>query len=549
MESLPDEVIVWLFEEYLKPSEVVTCRSVCKRFRFLVDHLVNLKELSILGDRETFLNALSLWDSDGVESPWKNNSVILLHDKRTKWDEPKFFPDWPFKIPFARLKVLQVAIELELTRSLVCALNELDKLEKLVLSTVKILAKHRTPCLSLPSLKVLSISGLDIEKKLKMSMLQRKIERLVKQNKLKLIVTSKIETLFCSQPHLIELTCPEYLIFLESWSGLANIDLSPFKNLRTLKYSVCFEPNRNILDCLEHLEEVHVLDSNYVSDEAHRAFVDHLMNRKSALGRSNVRIFFYNILLTKPFEVYQFQSNDRENIQIAHYRDLANQVGSRRWCRYNYLIQALDSQTAILRMNGIALNEHGFPVCFFEKFPNIREIVQRCVSSETPFDEARFIWFVKQCRNVYHIQFQLDLCPSQYILDQLPDACGSLHALEFLHHSREIREEQRSEPDYAPLRRLKNLWGLTFCTQHLSEQLVEQLMGMIEDLQYLVQVTLHIVRNQKMIMNISKVAGLYKLDIEHFDEERNTYDRKSPYRQNNLTREVLAELLANQIER
>ena len=54
MESLPDEVIVWLFEEYLRPSEVITCRSVCKRFRFLVDHLVNFKELTILGDLGTF---------------------------------------------------------------------------------------------------------------------------------------------------------------------------------------------------------------------------------------------------------------------------------------------------------------------------------------------------------------------------------------------------------------------------------------------------------------------------------------------------------------
>ena len=553
MDSLPDEVIVWMFEEYLKPSEVIICRSVCKRFRFLVDHLVNFKELNLLGDSGTFWCALRLLRSNAVESPLKN--VICLHDKRIKWDKPIFFPGSPFKIPFARLKVLQVGIQLNLSRSLVGALNELDKLETLVLTIVKIQSKNRTPCLSLPNLKVLSIDDLDIEKKLKMSMLRRKIEKLAKQNKLKLIVTSKIETLFCSSPHFIQLTCPECLTHLESWSDLANIDLPSFKNLRTLKCPILHESNWNILDDLEHLEEIHLRRFN-VTDEDCGQFVDHLMNRRAALGRSNVRIFFHNVSLTKPFKEYQFQRGYKGEglpMQITHYRDLPDQGADTKWFSYDSVIRVLDDQAANLRMNGIALNEHGFPTCFFEKFPNIRSITQRHdpdsqLSNEAPFDEARFIWFVKQCRNLYDIQLDVDLCPSQYILDQLPDACGSLQVLTFLHHFRETGE-RRSEPDYAPLRRLKNLWGLTFCTQHLSEQLVEQLMGMIEDLQYLVQVTLKTVPKRMIQMKILKIAGLYLLDIEDFDDERNTWDHRNSYPREKLTLEALSELLANQIER
>ena len=475
-------------------------------------------------------------------------NIIRLHDTSTLWKEPEFFPESPFKFPFTRLKVLQIGVQVNLHRPLLCALKDLDKLEKLVLTTVKILHKYPVACLSLPSLKVLSINDLDLEKRFKLMIAGKKpAKKLLVLKYTKLIVKAKIETLFCSSLHLIKLIYPEYLTHLEADSDLANIDLSSFKNLRTLKYLALPKSNRNILEGLEHLEEVHLLNSN-APNELAGSLIDHLMNRRVALGRPNVQIFFHKIPLTKPFKEYGFPSDytGEERMQISHYRDLPNRVDEK-VCQYNWLIRALDGQASNLRMNGISLNEHGFPTCFFEKFPNIREIVQRCVSSETPFDEARFIWFVKQCRNVYRIRFHVDLCPSQYILDQLPDACGSLQALVFLHHFGETGEERRSEPNYAPLRRLKNLWGLEFSTQHLSEQLVEQLMGMIEDLQYLVQVTLHIVGNGRKKLVISKVARLYELYIGDF--KRGFYDPRDSYPQKSLTRDALAELLTNQNER
>ena len=283
MESLPDEVIVLILKEYLYPSEVLTCRSVCKRFKFLVDHLINFKELTILSDLPSLPWGLRLWRSNAVDRPVKN--IIRLHEL---YGKTKFFPDSRFKIPFsASLKVLQVGVELELSEFMIYALNDLDELEKLVLMGLKFSAKFKHPWLSLQMLKMLSIADLS------------------KKNQSKLFVTSQIETLFCSQLHLIELNRPEYLTRLETWSPLTTTDLSSFKNLRTLKYVASSESNRNILESLKHLEEIHLRFqlSNTIFDVL-SGLIDHLMNQKSVLGRPNVRIYLLDISLIKPYKEY-----------------------------------------------------------------------------------------------------------------------------------------------------------------------------------------------------------------------------------------------------
>ena len=135
MESLPDELIVMILKEYLHPGEVVTCRSVSKRFLFLIDNCINFKELVFLSDVSTLSDIshqASCSISNAVQRPMKN----MIRLQWNKYGCYKVFPEAPFKILFYSLKYLEFGFRSILTKFLLDALNELTLLEKLIFNEV-----------------------------------------------------------------------------------------------------------------------------------------------------------------------------------------------------------------------------------------------------------------------------------------------------------------------------------------------------------------------------------------------------------------------------
>ena len=351
-----------------------------------------------------------------------------------------------------------------------------------------------------------------------------------KQNKpINLFVYSKIEQLFYPEKYYeIQLNYPECVSHLEAYNITDH--LLQLKNLRTLRCQWIAEPTlESLFESFKHLEKISVGFVPIFDDKIGR-FVNRLMNQRAIRGRSNVKIYYLDILLTKPLNEYQiFREHQKgellnfENMRITHYQHLEEQVMNATGIRYNRLINALYNQKNDLQSKGIRLNEHGFPVCFFKKFQNIRQIIEA-----EPINEAQFAWFLSQCKSL--CDFLQKCNTSQFIIDQL-SARNSLQSLQL---------STKVDLDFRPLRRLKNLWRLTLYT-NINPELISLVLVMFKEFRYLL--IIHVVDDKKSI-SIEKNAGLYCLNERYYNGEKRIFMPRGKIENiENLTYEALVELL------
>lgn len=441
MDTLPDELIVQILKDHLAPRDLATCRLISKRFKFLAENYVNLKELIINPPWR-------LYDLR-IDLPYVSSEPV---NYRNLIELPRFSlsPDSSFQILFANLKALELFVECKglfcethqefrdrflVSRSTLNALNRLDKLERLVLTFE---AKgHNLPTFTMPSLKIFSLEleeldDLDKNGSRRKRPFDARPARIIRLTK----VCSKIERLHlnCSRfsRRRVRLKHPGKLTYLQiSELRCLDNDLFAFKNLRTLKFKLeSFEPLPNhLLEALKKLKEIFLLCDYVIGDFGERdtkirEFVNGLLVQRSASQRPEVNIYFNDILLTRQIEENdQFARNRRTStgqrnslieVQIEHYRSLAD--GRSPDCKsiiYERLTAALEDQMVNFQRDGV-LNEHHFPTWFFERFQTIQLITVNEIENE-----SRFIWFVRQCRNLIHLRFET-CCLTQPILDQLP---------------------------------------------------------------------------------------------------------------------------------
>ena len=523
MESLPDELIVLILMEYLYPSEVVTCRLVSKRFLFLVDNCVNYKELTIFCQHSDVSVQAYGDNMNALERPTRK--MIRLQSDR--YGRGRIFPEAPFRIPFCNLKFLGLDLSFYLTKFVMNALNELATVEKLACFQATISKEPSEQLvLRMPNLKVLSFHQLSC------FTIGRPNERF------KLIVDSKIEQLFYPfLPDQIQLNHPECISFLQTHHVTA--EFLSLKNLRNLRCKIISEQMLpNLLESFKHLEKIFVNYGRCFAIDNDLIF-NCLMNQRALLGRSNVKIYFLAILLTKPFEEYPFECNFRhfkgkdllneESMHFAHYQHLEDRLMHRTHINYWSFVSALNDQMLCLQSNRVAFNEHGFPVDFFEKFQNIRELEVYERDNEITNNEARFAWFLSQCKSLRTI-FVL-ISPSQFIIDRVSE-CSSLQRLLFTGIAL-----KGDDLDYWPLLRLKNLWQLEVRTNINQTRML--VVAMLKELRYLMKIR---VLNPEGSFDIKKSSGLYRLE----KYLRNLIMFKEMDKQD-LTHEALLELLS-QIE-
>lgn len=310
MERLLDEIIVLILRDHLAPDDLFTCRRVCKRFKFLVDNCVNLRQLSIRPFLDCF--RIDFFYLTGERLNLKN--LLLMRNLPTS-------PDSSFQIVFANLRTLQIAIRIN--ENALASLNAFLMLEKLTIDTL-VLSKKITLnnpfTLNLPNLKVLAIAYLSwaptydlIEKKLdKPGRMKR--SRLLRANEIKamLIVGPRIEMLYVDhhQSVSIHLTHPEHVssLWLNDTAMLSN-ELSSLKKLTTLKFISCFEPCLNLLQVCESLQRIYFeyypLNSHVVEK-----FVDHLLAERSLLKRLELKIYINDLLITDMSELSHVYSKN-----------------------------------------------------------------------------------------------------------------------------------------------------------------------------------------------------------------------------------------------
>ena len=199
MESVPDEVLVMILRDYLYADELVICRLISKRFRFLIDNYVNLKELIIYcyNLKRGYMVDLSHVSNEPVNY---KNSIRLGATKLS------LNPSFP--LLFANLRALESNLCTEMTTDTLNVLNGLTKLEKLVFKHVLFTTEDdllQPPTLSLPNLKILSLHLVKTDSDRRKEIILRRIRKwsrttsnpvTIPKEHPKMIVSSKIEKLY-----------------------------------------------------------------------------------------------------------------------------------------------------------------------------------------------------------------------------------------------------------------------------------------------------------------------------------------------------------------
>ena len=497
MDSLPDELVVQILKDYLTPRDLVTCRLVSKRFKFLTENYVNLKELLVNPPWCLYyLRRIDLPDVSSEQVNYKN----WIEIPRLSLSQCS-----SFQILFANLKALELFLirksigcetrqeyreRFLVSRSTLDALNRLVKLERLVLTFETFETNDRNlPTFTMPNLKTFSLSllesdDLDENGDRRCGRLWARPAKEVRLTK----VCSKIEKLYldCSRffKRRVRLKYPCKLRYLQtSKMKCLDNDLSTFKTLRTLKFDIDFRSNSrgtypwpdNLLQVLPKLREIFLVYYYLSDNEVNvRAFVSGLFVQKSTFQRPEVKIYLNDILLTKPIGenenfARKWRTPTRQNhlaeLQIQHYRSLVE--GRSVDCKtieYEGLVAVLEDQMENFQRDGV-LNEYQIPSWFFEQFPIIQLITVKEIANE-----SRFIWFVKQCRNLNYLQFKT-CCLTQSILDLLPKLGEHFRCLEIV--GKEDGSGQDSL-DYGPVFRIAQLATLYF-EMHFDLQIVPKL--------------------------------------------------------------------------
>ena len=259
------------------------------------------------------------------------------------------------------------------------------------------------------------------------------------------------------------------------------------RNLRVLR----FRPSPNakpkfsktfnkVLHLCEGLEEVYF--KYFSGDSMNRVrytqlLVDYLLKQKRVLKRDNLRIYFCNILITKPFRKYKFRLSgggctDIDAMLMTHYHRLADRLPDH--CEIN-------------RFSSLFFRDptQELPECFFERFPNIQFIN----GVWPPFD-SKLIAILGKCKNLSWLDIDTSCHITQSIIDRLPELCPQLRILKIDSRSEDNesvteRIDHNQIHDYQPICRLRHLYRLEVCP-HLEDCLNLQIvLDLFKECRYL----------------------------------------------------------------
>lgn len=487
--DLLDEIWVLIFRRYLDGIDTMRCRQVSKRFNFLIDQFC-LTELLVCDYHSTCYDVHSVDREPGL---W-----IQLFEFNLK-------PNSSFQAVFAeRLKFLQMNIKLTREFNLEI-LNEFVCLEKLNLMRVII---SRTQTLKLPKLTTFSIR-LYTEREYKYHSRPINYDR-----EPRLVLDSKVKNLFSAYQKVFVIKHPECIEVLDCEREMESEKLVLLKNLRILQHNLS-ESLLNAFETLEKLEELH-LDTFIRNENAleKQRLMNELMRKRFELKR---KVNVYLLEVSWPFE--QLLTEPRLGVRIKNYHKLS--VCTQYIVHYSVLVKNLDQQREHLTRNGIALNEKGFPVCFFEKHRNIRRV--NAYETES-VEEDRFLWFLSQCARLQELLIDFGLL-SQSLLNRIPMVCSHLKFLILCTNG-------KAKLDLSPIYKLKHL----FILQIGSEQFAWSLdLGLLfEKCRHLASVRLRYIRIAKRKLYFVYIFGRSDLMNPTVRLDISRWQKRGPYKYEEL---------------
>ena len=420
--DLLDELWSLIFREHLYFLDTIRCRRVSRRFKFLIDQL-RPTELLICGKYPNGL--LPIYRGDRDPQMWIQLRTLNLN------------PDSSFHSVFVNLRFLQLNTNLEREFNLEL-FNEFTRLEKLIMNFVIVRVSQT---LRLPALKVFSLR------------LRPDQEQIDYGWKPRLTIDCQVETLLGGRPNLLVLNHPECIQHLENDTRphltMSLDQLLRFRNLRTL-HTVLTEVILKAFPFFEHLQELHLYTdySRERDDWAAHRMLDYLLNKSDNLNR-DAKIYFQDVLAESKSWV-----KDPFKAKIANYHDLFDCERSVFQIRYIELVDYLDRLSVWTPKNG-------FPVGFFQKFPNIESILVKRTDNEELGPELgleRFLWFLSKCTKLAHLEYHDRKSLTQSLLDQLPVVSENLKYLEIFSA---IPSNNKTQPlDLSPIYKLKRLFSL-----------------------------------------------------------------------------------------
>lgn len=504
MDDLPDEIIVMILKNYSYLSEFFSWRLVSKRFRFLIDNHTKLKELIINRKLSTIKSPHSPRHRSAPltyvkETPIHNRNTIQLE---------LFNPSdsSSFQTLCSNLRYLKIGILFCLTKTSIQALNGLTKLEELVSEAVS-MGDDSPAELSLPNLKVLSIG----------SVLSCKLK-----------INSKLEKFYCglnfykqfASRFQIELNHPEHLIYLETDHGVPDQVIS-FKNLRTLRFRpISLRDIKRVLK-IESLQEIY-----FKFDELNIGnLIDYSMDQKEVLNRQDLKIYFANILITRPFRTYGFANlrsprylliTNFDALLARYYRSLPDCLPDHR------AILGFSSMFCVLNKRKLVFDpKTSLPKCFFRKFLNVQFI---CI--EDSQNQSKLVEVLGEFKHLNSLKIEKTCEFTQSIIDKLPKLCPQLKAFEVT----ERRNEDETELvrlNYGPICELKYLWNLNLCTDLKTLQDLQFMLDLFKGSRYLAECYLRVRKEY----NVSKPhctirvkrQALHLFSTQYFGAEKNLF--------------------------
>lgn len=398
--ELLNEIWSLIFREHLPLLDVIRCRLVSKRFKFLVDHL---------HPTELFVYHYS---------PEASRFTDRYERESTRWMQWRKYQfhleaNSSFQIMFSNLRFLQLETHLDKKFNLEI-FNEFAQLEQLYLNSVVI---SRSQTLKLPKLKVLSIELYsDNESK------RRDIYRpLDYDREPRLVLDCKLEQLIGARSTLLQIKHPECVQHLED-KNLCRFELKleeliSFKNLRIL-YSPLTDAALAAFPFFEHLQELH-LDRHNQTTTRYQLMIDQLLSKRRELKR-DIKIYFAGILVTELGLIECLTLYDK----LRFYHLLADRVPNETMLQYSEFETFVNNFDVLqlLRRNQIELNRK-LPVDFFDKFANLKWVYMTKID-----DPEWFVWFLSRCRRLAELSFKRESL-TQPILNRLPVACRHLTSL------------------------------------------------------------------------------------------------------------------------
>lgn len=295
MNYLPDEILLHIIDQ-LDIQTMVTCRLVCRRFRFWID--------------QTALEQL-VFDNMPKRKPlyWFHTDRAIAAEAVLRNFNLKRILEIPFRLDRLRCLYLNCHLRTDEHRDTnsinylkLCTLNEFVRLEYLAIQTMQIVYEE---ILSLPALKALDI--FEITKP--------------DTSQAPGIYTFTVSNLVLDAPHLTLINCEfglQHLLVLHAESvrelsvGDRQTALGAYTGCEVFRCDWPGAIHKDLLEQLPALKRLHLNedDSELFDYEETRRTLDGLMGQKRRLARNELNVYFLDSLLdeNKRFDDYRFDT-------------------------------------------------------------------------------------------------------------------------------------------------------------------------------------------------------------------------------------------------